>query len=622
MLKQLGILLWVLLASFSLQANDLLSKLQGNQFLPVDQAFVFDFVQQDNTLKISWQIADGYYLYKDKFKLAGVAVNFSHPTYPPGMPYEDEYFGKTEIYLHQVVLSVPLSNIDKDAVLKVRYQGCAKAGLCYPVQTKEIPLFQPQAANTDTTNSAAVLSDITGDIAGETNHSAADTASNPDSATTSNTKAPVSSQVELAGRLTEDRSLWTLGLFFLLGLGLAFTPCVFPMYPILTSIIAGQGQQLSTGRAFRLSMAYVQGMAITYSLLGLVVASAGVQFQAYFQHPAVLIGISILFVLLALAMFGVLTLQLPGSWQEKVGGLSNKQQGGSLKGALTMGALSGLVASPCTTAPLTGVLLYIAQSGDMAYGALVLYVLSMGMGLPLLLIGSSGGKWLPKPGAWMDVIKAGFGFLLLSVPLVLLERIVPDKVLIVLASLLAICAALFLHTVQQQLQKPVAKAICWLLATLLVVATFSWNLKFWFAPVSTAVVATSNANSTNNAEAGKFIDIKTLADLDSELEKAKAANQYVMLDLFAEWCVACKEFEHITFADTGVKTEMAKIRLLRIDVTKATEQDQQVLDKFSVLGLPTLLFFAPNGSELTQSRVTGFMPPAEFQAHLQQLNQG
>lgn len=607
MLKQLGILLWVFLASFSLQANDLLSKLQGNQFLPVDQAFVMDFVQQDNTLKISWQIADGYYLYKDKFKLAGVAVNFSHPSYPPGMPYEDEYFGKTEIYLHQVVLSVPLSNIDKDAVLKVRYQGCAKAGLCYPVQTREIPLFQPQAAN----NSAAVLNDI-----GATTTATEDKA---ETTTTDAITAPKSSQVELAERLTDDRSLWTLGLFFLLGLGLAFTPCVFPMYPILTSIIAGQGQQLSTGRAFRLSMAYVQGMAITYSLLGLVVASAGVKFQAYFQHPAVLIGISILFVLLALAMFGVLTLQLPGSWQEKVGALSNKQQGGSLKGALIMGALSGLVASPCTTAPLTGVLLYIAQSGDMAYGALVLYVLSLGMGLPLLLIGSSGGKWLPKPGAWMDVVKAGFGFLLLSVPLVLLERILPDSVLIVLASVLALGAALFLHTVQQQLQKPLAKALCWLLATLLVIATAQWNLRFWLPSSEPAAAVASN---TSQVSAGQFIDIKTLADLDVELKKAEAQNQYVMLDLFAEWCVACKEFEHITFADAAVKTEMAKIRLLRIDVTKATEQDVELMDKFSVLGLPTLLFFAPNGSELTTSRVTGFMPPAEFAAHLKQLNQG
>lgn len=603
MFKQFAVLLYLLLASLPLQANDLLSKLQGNQFLPVDQAFVFDFVQQDNTLKISWQIADGYYLYKDKFKLAGVGVNFSHPSYPPGMPYEDEYFGKTEIYLHQVVLSVPLSDIDKDAVLKVRYQGCAKAGLCYPVQTREIPLFQPQTAD----QSSAVLNDIT-------------TATSVSAVREADaTTAPISSQVELAERLSDDRSLWTLGLFFLLGLGLAFTPCVFPMYPILTSIIAGQGQQLSTGRAFRLSMAYVQGMAITYSLLGVVVASAGVKFQAYFQHPAVLIGISILFVLLALAMFGVLTLQLPASWQEKVGALSNKQQGGSLKGALTMGALSGLVASPCTTAPLTGVLLYIAQSGDMAYGALVLYVLSLGMGLPLLLIGSSGGKWLPKPGAWMDVVKAGFGFLLLSVPLVLLERILPDSVLIVLATVLAFGAALFLHTVQQQLQKPLAKALCWLLATLFVVATAQWNLRFWLPAQAPVAAVTSNTSAAN---AGQFIDIKTLADLDVELKKAEAENQYVMLDLFAEWCVACKEFEHITFADAAVKTEMAKIRLLRIDVTKATEQDVELMDKFSVLGLPTLLFFAPNGSELTKSRVTGFMPPAEFAAHLKQLNQG
>ena len=598
-------LLLLLLMAVPLQANDILSKLsQSKTFLPVAEAFVPDFVQQDNQLKLSFQIADGYYLYKDKFKIAGVAVSFSHPTYPPGMPYEDEYFGKTEIYRHQVVLSIPLSNIDVDAKLKVRFQGCAEAGLCYPVETIEIPLIQTKlaAAATD-----AVLAEMSGDTA------AAPIAENSNAPSS----APVSQQTELAERLGQDRSLWTLGLFFLLGLGLAFTPCVFPMYPILTSIIVGQGQQLSTGRAFSLSMSYVQGMAITYSLLGLVVASAGVQFQAYFQHPAVLIGISVLFVLLALAMFGVINLQLPSSWAEKVGNISNKQQGGSAKSALVMGALSGLVASPCTTAPLTGVLLYIAQTGDMAYGALVLYVLSMGMGLPLLVLGSTGGKFLPKPGAWMDRVKAVFGFLLLSVPLLLLERILPNEILIVLLTVLLLAFALFLHQTQQLLQKPLVKSLLWLLATVLVVSTLLLNQRFWW-PATTSVATSSSA--VTSADAGIFIDIKTLADLDRELAAAKAANQYVMLDLFAEWCVACKEFEHITFADAGVKTEMAKIRLLRIDVTKATDEDQQVLDKFSVLGLPTLLFFAPNGSELTQSRVTGFMPPTEFQAHLSSLN--
>lgn len=596
-------LLLLLLVAIPLQANDILSKLsQSKTFLPVAEAFVPDFVQQDNQLKLSFQIADGYYLYKDKFKIAGVAVSFSHPTYPPGMPYEDEYFGKTEIYRHQLVLSIPLSNIDVDAKLKVRFQGCAEAGLCYPVETIEIPLFQTKAAT-----ASAVMAEINGDTA----------AVDADVSNQTQSSAPVSQQSKLAERLGQDRSLWTLGLFFLLGLGLAFTPCVFPMYPILTSIIVGQGQQLSTGRAFSLSMSYVQGMAITYSLLGLVVASAGVQFQAYFQHPAVLIGISLLFVLLALAMFGVINLQLPSSWAEKVGNISNKQQGGSAKSALVMGALSGLVASPCTTAPLTGVLLYIAQTGDMAYGALVLYVLSMGMGLPLLVLGSTGGKFLPKPGAWMDRVKAIFGFLLLSVPLVLLERMLPNDILMVLLTVLLLAFALFLHQTQQILQKPWVKSFVWLLATLLVVGTLLLNQRFWWP----APVVTSQAGISAEADAGKFINIKTLADLDRELAAAKAANQYVMLDLFAEWCVACKEFEHITFADADVKTEMAKIRLLKIDVTKATDEDQQLMDKFSVLGLPTLLFFAPNGSELTQSRVTGFMPPAEFKVHLIGVNQ-
>ncbi|WP_348734255.1 protein-disulfide reductase DsbD [Rheinheimera texasensis] len=576
-------------------APNILAALQQPQFLPVDQAFMLDFAQSGESVRISFQIADGYYLYKHKLKIAGVAVNFSNPVLPAGLPHEDEYFGKTEIYRHQLVFDVKLANIDADAKLKIRYQGCADAGLCYPVETREIPLI------------------------GSIKPDSSIAASSEPTATAAVSAAPVSSQVGLAERLSSDKSLLTLGLFFLLGLGLAFTPCVFPMYPILTSIIVGQGQQLSHGRAFRLSFAYVQGMALTYSALGLVVASAGVKFQAAFQHPAVLVGMSLLFVLLAGAMFGWINLQLPARWTEKLTATSNRQQGGSVKGALVMGALSGLVASPCTTAPLTGVLLYIAQSGDLAYGALVLYILSLGMGLPLLILGSSGGKWLPKPGAWMDVIKAIFGFLLLSVPLMLISRIVAAEVLLVLGSLLALGFALYLQQVQQLLKTAVAKSLCWLVATLLVCAVVLANYQQWLAPAMQPQPAAISA--TDSQQAGKFIDIKTLADLDAQLAEAKAQNQYVMLDLFAEWCVACKEFEHITFADTGVKAEMAKIRLLRIDVTKATEQDQQVLDKFQVLGLPTLLFFAPNGSELTTSRITGFMGPDAFKAHLTQLQQ-
>jgi len=573
--------------------QDVLSALkqQQTQFLPVDQAFGLEFVQQAQKLKISFQIADGYYLYKHKLKLAGIAVNFSKPQLPVGLAHEDEYFGKTEVYRHQLVFEVPLANIDEGAVLKIRYQGCADAGLCYPEETREIPL-------NGTVSSKQVTNKQT-------------TTEQTDSA------APVSSQVSLAARLAADKSIWTLGALFLLGLGLAFTPCVFPMYPILTSIIAGN-KQLSTGRAFGLSLGYVQGMALTYSLLGLVVASAGVKFQAMFQHPSVLIGLSVLFVLLAGAMFGWYNLQLPARFTEKVTAASNNQQSGSIKGAFAMGALSGLVASPCTTAPLTAILLYIAQSGDLAFGALALYVLSLGMGLPLLLLGSSGGKWLPKPGAWMNAVKNLFGFMLLSVPLVLLSRFLPDTPWVILTTALLLVFAAYLHQLQNLWQSASARALCWLLATVLVVSSVLWSSQqLW--PTASVVNTQQDAASKQAVAKDGFIDIKTLADLDQQLRLAKAANQYVMLDLFAEWCVACKEFEHITFADATVKTEMAKIRLLRIDVTKATTADQAVLDTFQVLGLPTLLFFAPNGSELTSSRITGFMGPTEFTTHLRQL---
>lgn len=596
--------------AFSLKqqsGNDLqnvLQDLQKTEFLPVEQAFAMDFVQQGDKLRISFQIADNYYLYKHKLKFAGVAVNFSKPQLPAGLAHEDEYFGKTEVYRHQLVVDVPLANIGEDAKFKLRFQGCADAGLCYPEQNREIPLSAAKKAATEPTTAMAADSD-----------------------SSANTAKPVSSQVSLAARLAADKSVWTLGALFLLGLGLAFTPCVFPMYPILTSIIAGN-QQLSSKRAFGLSMAYVQGMAFTYSALGLVVASAGVQFQAMFQHPAVLIGLSVLFVLLAGAMFGLYTLQLPSGWAQKLNHVSNSQQGGSLKGALVMGALSGLVASPCTTAPLTAILLYIAQSGDLLFGALALYVLSLGMGLPLLLIGSSGGKWLPKPGAWMNAVKNLFGFMLLSVPLVLLSRFLPDVPWLLLSMLLALAFATYLHQLQALFQSAYTRSLCWLVATLLVVATVLWGYRqLWppATPASMPVAVSANllADEAQQVAASKdgFIDIKTLDDLNQQLQLAQQANQYVMLDLFAEWCVACKEFEHITFADPEVKAEMAKIRLLRIDVTKATAADQQVLDKFQVLGLPTLLFFAPNGSELTDSRITGFMPPAAFRDHLRQLQQ-
>ena len=552
----------------------------NDQFLPVEQAFVFDFVQQQDQLVVSWTIADGYYLYKDKIKLGGIAVSFSHPSYPASMTIEDEFFGVTEVYFHQLTLRIPLTDISEDAVVKIQYMGCAEAGLCYPPVTKELPLMQLQA---DQGSNSSNQADI-----------------------------PVSSQNTLAEKLSDGASLATLAGFFLLGLGLAFTPCVFPMYPILTSIIVGQGKQLSSKRAFTLSFSYVQGMAITYSLLGLVVASLGVKFQGFIQHPAVLIVASIIFVVLALSMFGVFNFSLPSSWQEKVSNVSNKQQGGSLKGAFTMGALSGLIASPCTTAPLSAALLYVAQSGDLLVGAVTLYILSLGMGLPLLLLGSSGGKLLPKAGNWMNAVKVSFGFLLLAVPLVLLERMLPFSYVLIAGTLLLVCFVAYLFRTLFTLQNAIAKALLLIIGQLLLIAAITLNVRYWW-PVSAV-----GGGAVVNQQQG-FELVSTLEELQQKI--AASGQRYTLVDLYAEWCIACKEFEHLTFPKPQVQAQMQKMQLIKVDVTKMTRKDQALLDNYQVLGLPTLLFFSPQGEELSSARVTGFMNATEFAAHLEQLQQ-
>ncbi|WP_445428583.1 protein-disulfide reductase DsbD [Alishewanella sp. HL-SH05] len=563
------------------------------QFLPVEQAFVLDYRQQDGALLLNWTIADGYYMYRDKFKLGGVAVSFSHPTYPASMTIEDEFFGKTEVYYHQLQLKIPLSDIDEDAIFRVQYMGCAEAGFCYPPKSVEIPLQQG-------TDGTAISS--TADVE-------ASTATNA-----------ISSQYGLIDKLNQGTLLASLGVFFLLGLGLSFTPCVFPMYPILSGIIVGQGKQLSTRRAFGLSMSYVQGMALTYSALGLVVASLGVKFQAWLQHPSVLIVASVIFVVLALAMFGVFNFQLPSSWQAKISGLSNKQQGGSLKGAFVMGALSGLIASPCTTAPLSAALLYVAQSGDLVIGALTLYVLSLGMGLPLLLLGTSGGRLLPKAGNWMNAVKNIFGFLLLAVPLILLERFLPYSTILLLGTGLTLVLVVYLYRLLFTLQNPSGKAILAVIAQMLLLGAFWLNLNHW-RPATTLPAPSQQSSQQGEFKVNAlgFIEINTAEQLAEQLRLAAAAGQYTMVDLYAEWCVACKEFEQLTFTKPEVTALTSQMRLIKIDVTTMSRADAALLDSYQVLGLPTLLFFAPDGTELTQSRVTGFQAAAPFAAHLNSI---
>jgi thiol:disulfide interchange protein DsbD len=391
---------------------------------------------------------------------------------------------------------------------------------------------------------------------------------------------------------------------------LSFTPCVFPMYPILTGIIVGQGEKLSTKRAFALSFAYVQGMAVTYTLLGIVVAIAGAQFQAMFQHPIVLISLSLLFIFLALSMFGTFNLALPSSWQNKLNQLSSNQKGGSYFGVLVMGAISGLVASPCTTAPLTGALLYISQSGDILLGASALYALSLGMGLPLLVLGSSGGKLLPKAGNWMNVIKNVFGLLLLAVPIFLLERFLPLIVIDILWVLLILATAGYFYTVNQAS----AKTFGFGLRSILIFLVFFIGANKAYQLV---YPVTNNVLVSAQTELRGFEHVKNLTEMNQAIKTANAQGKTVMVDLYADWCVACKEFEEYTFFEAKVQKALADTVLLQIDLTDTGSKDSvELMSKFEIFGLPSILFFDLTGNELSQRRVTGFMEADEFSAHV------
>ncbi|MFM4941390.1 protein-disulfide reductase DsbD [Aeromonas enteropelogenes] len=544
-------------------------------FLKVDEAFTLESEQQGNRLLLRLRIADDYYIYRHSLRFQGNDLTFSEPVLPEGTEHEDDFLGKTRVYYQEVEIPVPLTEAGPQASLKISYQGCT-VGLCYPPTTKVVEV-QPLMAT-----------------------------SGDDEATPA---APSSQQDKLAAALGSQGFWLSIAAFFALGLGLAFTPCVFPMYPILTGIIAGAGHRLSTRRAFLLSFVYVQGMALTYTLLGLVVASAGLQFQAALQHPYVLIGLSVMFVLLALSMFGLYTLQLPSSLQTRLSGLSNRQQGGSVAGVAIMGMISGLVCSPCTTAPLSGALIYVAQSGDLWLGGAALYALSLGMGLPLLLLGTSGGKLLPKAGAWMDVIKRLFGFALLAVPILLLSRLWSDQAttLAWLGWGLALCAYLYHHNQHQP--HSIGKSLRGFVLLLAMISAVVVGKDLLLPP--------SGAQTSAETRAPQFIRIKTLDDLKTQL--AAARGKPVLLDLYADWCVACKEFEHKTFSDPAVRERFADMVLLQADVTANDDADVELLNGLNVLGLPTLIFFDRAGNELTGQRVTGFMGPAEFLAQLDKL---
>lgn len=563
----------------------------SNDFVPVDQAFPFNFFQQDHRLTLDWQVKEGYYLYQQRLSFSAENVTLGDIQMEDGQPYRDEFFGDVNIYTHPLFVNIPMQDWQPGAKVIVQYQGCAKAGFCYPPETRVID----------------IASFTNGDMAPATTLAQTPRHLETSTANTS-TPQPLTEQDQLASGLADN--WWTPLLFLALGVGLAFTPCVLPMYPILTSIVLGSGK-LSQRRALGLSLVYVQGMALTYTLLGLVVASAGLQFQAAMQHPYVLIGLSILFVTLALSMFGVYTLQLPSGVQTWLNNLSNKQQGGSSAGVFAMGAISGLVCSPCTTAPLSGALLYVAQSGDLLTGGVALYALAMGMGIPLILVAVFGNKLLPKAGGWMDRVKTLFGFVLLAAPIFLLERILPEMWSTALWSSLGIAAFGWLYHVKNSLEfggwKQSAVGI---IAVLGLFASAQPALNYWFAD-STQQAQTSEVS---------FIKIRNVEELQQQLVLAKQAQKPVMLDFYADWCVACKEFEKYTFHDPAVAAQLKQFVLLQADVTRNQAQDIELLQAQQVLGLPTIDFWDAQGNPVSNARLTGFMQAAPFLEHIQRIS--
>ncbi len=537
-----------------------------SQFVPADRAFVFDFQQNQHDLNLSWQVKDGYYLYRKQISITPSQADIAEVKLPPGVWHEDEFYGKSEIYRKQLNIPVTVNQAASGATLTVTYQGCADAGFCYPPETKTVPLSEVSAAAGGAPATAPV------------------------------TEAP-EEKPQPAAQLPFS-ALWAL----LIGIGIAFTPCVLPMYPLISGIVLGGKQRLSTGRALLLTFIYVQGMALTYTALGLVVAAAGLQFQAALQHPYVLIGLAIIFTLLALSMFGLFTLQLPSSLQTRLTLLSNRQQGGSPGSVFTMGAIAGLICSPCTTAPLSAILLYIAQSGNMWLGGGTLYLYALGMGLPLMLITVFGNRLLPKSGPWMEQVKTAFGFVILALPVFLLERIIGDVWGVRLWSLLGV--AFFSWAFITSLQTKHA----WMrIVQIVLLAAALVSVR----PLQDWAFGTPHAQTQTHLN---FTPVASVEALNQALAQAKG--RPVMLDLYADWCVACKEFEKYTFSDPQVQQALGDTVLLQADVTANNAGDVALLKHLQVLGLPTILFFDAEGKEHPEARVTGFMDAATFSAHL------
>ena len=590
------------------------------QILDADQAFqLIVNVLDPQTLEVRWTIAPGYYLYRDKFRLSLVetpGVSIAGVEIPPGEPKDDPYFGPQQVF-HQAAVIVARLNRESVGEMEVRikadYQGCAEIGVCYPPLSQTVSVVLP-------IHSPLPQAGEGPGVRVEPQTTPALRATPPDPR---RGEGPIEPEQDRLARLLGEQRFWAIPAFFGFGLLLAFTPCVFPMIPILSSLIAGQGTNLTRRRALLLSLTYVLAMAVTYTIVGMLAALLGQNLQIWFQHPWVLAAFSALFVALALSMFGLYELQLPTALQNRLVDWSNRQRGGHHVGVAVMGLLSALIVGPCVAPPLIGVLTFIAVTGDLMLGAAALFALSLGMGAPLLLIGASAGHWLPRAGHWMERVKAVFGVLLLAVALWLLDRILPAAASMALWATLLIVTATYMGVLQ-----PVAHgAPAWrtlikglglvllIYGILLLVGVAAGGRDPWQPLRGIRLV---NAASTEIPESG-FHPVKTVAEVERAVRAANG--RPVLLDFYADWCVTCRELERETFTDPTVRATLAQITALQADVTANNDEDQALLRQFRIVGPPALLFFGPNGKENREYRMVGFVDATQFNQQVQRLRQ-
>jgi thiol:disulfide interchange protein DsbD len=576
-----------------------------SEFPPPDQVFFPDVFPVDgNTVEIGIRIEPGFYVYKHRISAKSLSpdVQAGQLDLPTGKLKYDEFFGESEVYYDEVIGRLAIARATPEAMdleLEVGYQGCAEGGLCYLPQTRVMTVSLPEAA-----------------VVSEIGAAAAPSEGAP--------AAPVSEQSRIAEIISGSPVWFVVTAMFGFGLLLAFTPCVLPMIPILTAIIAGEGDDVTPSRGFGLAFSYVMGMAIIYTAAGVVAVAAGAQVQAAFNQPWVLSLFAALFVALALAMFGVFDLQMPSSLQSRLAAISSNQKSGTVVGAFVMGALSSLIVTACVAPALVAALAVMSQSGDYFRGGLALFAMSLGMGAPLLLVGAAQGKYLPKAGAWMIAVKGAFGFMMLGLAVWMLSRFVPATIIMVMWAVLVFMAGVFMgglttltsaSSVQQKLGKGFG-GLAIIYGILLVIGAATGGTNPLQPLGSVNLGGGTGAAAVASHDELPFQRVKTVADLDREIAAASQQGKTVMLDFYADWCVSCKEMEAWTFTDDQVRAALSNTVWLQADVTANDAEDKALLDRFGVFGPPTIIFFGTNGQQRHGYEVVGYMKAEAFAEHV------